>query len=65
MLFKDIMILDENLDARENMYIGVLGDKIDYIGAALPEKDYGEVYGGKGKLALSAFFNRDFCSITE
>jgi len=57
MLFKEITILDENLNIKNNMYIGIIDDKIDYIGNAAPEKDYGEVYDGKGKLAMSAFYN--------
>jgi len=57
MLFKDITILDEELNVRKNMFIGVSGDKIEYLDAAAPRKDYGEIYDGKGKLAMSAFFN--------
>ena len=57
MLFKDITILDENYDIKENMYVGVSGKKIDYIGSELPEKDYGEVYPGKGRLLMPAFYN--------
>ena len=57
MLFKDITMLDEQLNVKNNMFIGVTGDKIDHIGAAMPEKEYGEVYDGKGKLVMSAFYN--------
>ena len=57
MLFKDITILDEELDVKKNMHVGVLGEKIDYVGTAAPDKDYGNVYDGKGKLLMSAFYN--------
>lgn len=32
MLFQNIAILDENLNAKEGMYVGVKDKKIDYIG---------------------------------
>ncbi len=59
MLFKDITILDENFDIRENMYVGVSENRIDYIGAEEPANttDYGRIYDGKGKLLMSAFYN--------
>lgn len=57
MLFSNITILDENLDVKENMFVGIAGDKIDYIGSDKPEKDYGEVYDGKGRLLMSGFYN--------
>ena len=57
MLFKDIVMLDEGLNVKSGMYIGIIDDKIDYIESIMPEKDYGEVYDGKGKLAISAFYN--------
>ena len=57
MLFKDITILDEELNVRKNMYIGVSGDIIEYIDPAAPKKDYGEIYNGRGKLAMNAFYN--------
>ena len=57
MLFKNISILDENFDLKENMYVCVSGDRIDYIGEAEPEKDYGEKYDGKRKVLLPGFVN--------
>lgn len=57
MLFKDIAILDENFNYKENMYVGVSGDKILYVGETDPELDFGEVYQGKGKLLMPGFFN--------
>ncbi|MDO4860643.1 MAG: amidohydrolase family protein, partial [Bacillota bacterium] len=57
MLFKNITIIDEKIQVRENMYVGVEGDTIDYIGETEPEKDYGEQYDGKGKLLMAGFVN--------
>lgn len=57
MLFKNITILDENFDARQNMYVGIKGDSIDYIGTEEPKGDYGAAYDGIGKLLMSGFFN--------
>lgn len=59
MLFKNISILDENLNLRENMYVGIKGEYIDYIGTEEPAnaKEYGETYNGKGRLLMSAFYN--------
>lgn len=57
MYFKDITILDEKLDVRQGMHVGTLGDRIAYVGTEAPGKDYGDVYGGKGKLLMSAFCN--------
>lgn len=57
MLFSNITILDENLEVKNNMYVGVSGEKIDYIGAEKPEKDYGQVYDGQGKLLMPGFVN--------
>ena len=57
MLFKNITILDENFDVKENMYVGVSGSRIDYIGAQEPKADYGKAYDGAGKLLMSAFYN--------
>ena len=42
MLFKHITILDENFEIKENMYVGVQGNRIDYIGKDMPEKSYGD-----------------------
>ncbi|MCL1808270.1 MAG: amidohydrolase [Clostridiales bacterium] len=57
MYFKDITIIDEGLDVRQGMHVGTEGDRIAYIGAKTPSKDYGDVYNGKGKLLMSAFYN--------
>lgn len=57
MLFNNITILDENFEIKQNMYVGIEGSRIEYIGSDMPQKDYGRVYDGKGKLLMSAFYN--------
>lgn len=59
MLFKEITIIDENLDAKENMVVGVMNDTITYIGDKLPENlsEYGRVYNGKNKILMTGLFN--------
>lgn len=57
MLFRDITILDEDLNVKPHQYVGVEGGRIDYIGSAAPEKDYGEVYEGKDRLLMPGFYN--------
>lgn len=57
MLFNNISILDENLELRTNMYVGIKGEKIDYIGTVEPKEGYGQNYDGKGRLLMSGFFN--------
>ena len=57
MLFKNITILDENFEIKENMYVGVQGNRIDYIGKDMPEKSYGDIYNGTAKLLMPGFYN--------
>lgn len=57
MLFKNITILDENIIEKKNMYVGTEGELVTYIGDAMPEKDYGEIFDGNGKLLMSGFYN--------
>lgn len=57
MLFKDITILDGNINVQKSIYVGIDGDRIEYIGSSMPAKDYGRIYEGRGKLLLSGFFN--------
>ena len=57
MLFKNITILDENLEVREHMFVGTDGARIAYIGKTEPKTDYGRAYDGSGKLLMSAFYN--------
>ena len=57
MLFQDITILDDRFERRDHMYVGVSDGTIDYIGDTTQQKDYGQVYEGKGKLLMTGFFN--------
>ena len=57
MLFCNIGLVDENFDYKENMYVGVQGDKIEYIGKAKPAKDYGEEYDGSRKVLMPGLVN--------
>lgn len=57
MLFKNITLIDENFEVKSNMFVGVIGDRIDYIGETEPEKDYGEAYDGNRKVLLPGFVN--------
>lgn len=57
MLFNNITILNENFEIDEHMYVGIEGDKISYIGKTPPNRAFGRVIDGKGKLLMSAFVN--------
>ncbi|MCL2077974.1 MAG: amidohydrolase [Oscillospiraceae bacterium] len=57
MLFNNITIIDENQNVQENMYVGVKGKKIAFIGDSKPYEDFGESYDGKGRLLMSGFYN--------
>ena len=57
MLFEKITLIDEKYEVKENMYVGVEGDKIDYISDMAPEKDYGRKISGKNKLLTNGWFN--------
>lgn len=57
MLFKDISIIDENLNIKNNTYVGVAEGKIEYVGEEKPQKNYGEEYDGRKKLLSPGFVN--------
>ena len=57
MLFKNIDLIDENLQMQKNMFVGVENGKIADIGAEEPAKDYGEEYDGTSKLLSPGFVN--------
>ena len=57
MLFCNIGLVDENFDYKENMYVGVQGDRIEYIGKEKPAKDYGEEYDGSRKMLMPGLVN--------
>lgn len=57
MLFKNIGILDENFEYIKNCHVGIDGEKIEYIGKELPDKNYGRTYNGTGKLLMPGLVN--------
>ncbi len=57
MLFCNIGLIDENFDYKQNMFVGTLGDRIDYIGAEKPERNYGEEYNGSRKVLIPGLVN--------
>lgn len=57
MIFKDITILDKNFEIKENMYVGVRGDRIVYVSDVMPKEDFGEVREGRGRLLMPGFVN--------
>ena len=58
MLFKNIAIIDDNFEIKENMYVEVKGSFIEYIGETEPlgAKDI-DSYDGSGKLLMPGFYN--------
>ena len=40
-----------------NVNVGVEEREISYIGKEMPERDFGEIYDGSGKLLMPAFYN--------
>ena len=57
MLFKEITILDKDLEIQRDMYVVVKGTEISYIGKERPEGDFGREYDGKNRLLMPAFYN--------
>jgi 5-methylthioadenosine/S-adenosylhomocysteine deaminase len=57
MLFKNISVVDEKFNILTDMYVGVDGGIIEYIGRECPSKVYNEVYDGMDKLLISGFYN--------
>ncbi len=57
MLFKNIAILDENFKVKDNMFVGIKGETIDYIGTEEPQQNYGDSYNGNGRLLMPGFYN--------
>ena len=57
MLFKNITLLDDQFQIRENMYVGIVEDKITYIGNECPDGNFGREYDGKGKVLMPGFIN--------
>jgi len=57
MLFKEITILNKEYEIEENMYVGVSGDRIKYVGKEMPAEDFGQVYSGRNRLLMPGFYN--------
>ncbi|MBK5253970.1 MAG: amidohydrolase [Peptostreptococcaceae bacterium] len=57
MLFKNISILDENFEIKEDMYVGIKGNKINYVSSEAPILSFGDLYDGKNKLLMPGFYN--------
>ena len=41
MLFKNITVIDEDMNVKHNRYVGIKGEKIDYVGDSFPENASG------------------------
>ena len=59
MLFRNIGLIDENFEYRENMYVGTNCHRIVYVDSKAPEDEeaFFETYDGKGKVLMPAFYN--------
>ena len=57
MLFKNITILNEQMQIQRDMYVATEGERISYIGDAPPSGDFGETMDGKHRLLMPGFFN--------
>ena len=57
MLFSNITIINDNIEAETGKYVGIEGERIAYIGDTAPDKDYGRTVDGRGRLLMSGFFN--------
>ncbi|MGN0659909.1 MAG: amidohydrolase [Emergencia sp.] len=57
MLFKEITILNKDFEIEKDMYVGVSGNTVTYIGKERPDEDFGEEYDGKNRLLMPGFYN--------
>ena len=59
MLFTHIDAFDENLDLMRDVFVGVRGATIAYVGAEPPADaaSFGEAYDGRGRLLMPALYN--------
>lgn len=57
MLFENISVLLPDGSVKADCFVGVKGDRIDFVGAERPREDYGEGYNGAGKLLMPGFVN--------
>lgn len=56
-IFKNIDILNDRFEVERNMFVGVKGGVIDYIGSTCPDAKYDSEIYGSGKLLSPGFFN--------
>lgn len=56
-LFKNATIIDSNFKSQSNVYLGIDGEKIDYIGKEAPQKKYTEEKDMSSKLLMPGFVN--------
>lgn len=59
MLFSNIGLIDEEFNYIEDMYVGTEDDRITYVDVIEPTEavKYGDVYDGRGKILMPAFYN--------
>ncbi len=57
MLFKNITIVNEQMQIQRNMYVATEGDIISYIGDKPPMEHFGDETDGKNRLLMPGFFN--------
>lgn len=57
MLFRDITLIDDAYQVQEHQSIVTDGTTISYIGTNPPADYQGDVYDGRGKVAMPGFFN--------
>lgn len=61
MLFEKVGIIDENFAFRPEMYVGVVGDRIEYVSEKAPTEEmrrkFGEVYSKKNVVLMPGFYN--------
>ena len=55
MLFQNITIIDETFRVKSNMFVGVQGNRIGYIGTQPPQKDFGRNVDGNHRLLMPGF----------
>jgi 5-methylthioadenosine/S-adenosylhomocysteine deaminase len=56
-LFKKIVLMDENGCVNTDMYLAVKDNKISYIGKTAPTEDFDRVIDGTDKLLCPGFYN--------
>jgi 5-methylthioadenosine/S-adenosylhomocysteine deaminase len=57
MLFEKVAIIDRNAEVQTDMYVGVAGKYIDYVGRERPKQNYSTIIRGEDRLLTSGFFN--------